>query len=366
MQKLRYRWVLLIGLMLGIVSLCHKTLAQQAGEKAKAKVVYLPDPIAQQGWGKGKENPTIGGVVYDWGICIEEKRHGEIYYFAVFDLQKKYDVFEAWVGILDESDRDAYASGVFTVECDGELMFRSEKKKWLEKATFVSVPVRGVRSLKLGVKIYRDTEYIGPRGIAVWANPVLISGRVTTPAPAKTTTCPSCYAQVPCPTCHKCGALLVLPTPEPEGPPAFRVDPKVLDELAQKLKVQVEQNPYFKDKLSRGEKIRVVVAEFVRTMVPQKSIAEDVRNDLITAVTKTRIFTSIERAQLDKVLAELKMPLEGLVDPENAKKVGKMVGAEVILLGNISDRGTFVVINARLTNVETGLSEIADSVELRK
>ena len=49
----------------------------------------------------------------------------------------------------------------------------------------------------------------------------------------------------------------------------------------------------------------------------------------LVASKKFRIFT---RGKLDKALSELKLQMKDLFDPETAKKVGKFVGADLLVL----------------------------------
>jgi hypothetical protein len=65
-------------------------------------------------------------------------------------------------------------------------------------------------------------------------------------------------------------------------------------------------------------------------------------------------FTLVERAELEKLLSEQRFQASGAVDNETAVKLGKVVGAGVLLLGNIQKMGGKYNINARLVNAETG------------
>lgn len=50
-----------------------------------------------------------------------------------------------------------------------------------------------------------------------------------------------------------------------------------------------------------------------------------------------------------------------------ALEIGKLTGCTLILVGSISDRGGFVVVNARLLETATGDAvAAAESVEMRK
>ncbi|MBN1829791.1 MAG: hypothetical protein JW884_11685 [Deltaproteobacteria bacterium] len=44
----------------------------------------------------------------------------------------------------------------------------------------------------------------------------------------------------------------------------------------------------------------------------------------------------VERSSLDKVVSEQKLQMSGLLDPDTASKVGKLVGVDAVILGNVS------------------------------
>jgi formylglycine-generating enzyme required for sulfatase activity len=68
----------------------------------------------------------------------------------------------------------------------------------------------------------------------------------------------------------------------------------------------------------------------------------------------TRRFEVIERRQLDKILAELKLNVSDLIDPQNAKRLGKVYGVDAIASGSVTELATAVEVNARLIETETG------------
>ena len=53
-------------------------------------------------------------------------------------------------------------------------------------------------------------------------------------------------------------------------------------------------------------------------------------------IDEKQYFTLIDRTTLDKVMAELKLSASGMIDPAQAVKIGKLIGAEGIYSGTIS------------------------------
>ena len=87
-----------------------------------------------------------------------------------------------------------------------------------------------------------------------------------------------------------------------------------------------------------------------RTTVLGTYLAEE----LVTDLFSTGTLDIVERSMLDKVMSELKFSQSGAIDPESAQHVGKIVGVEAIVTGSITDLQSYVGVNCRLINTETG------------
>jgi curli biogenesis system outer membrane secretion channel CsgG len=82
-----------------------------------------------------------------------------------------------------------------------------------------------------------------------------------------------------------------------------------------------------------------------------KYIAEQLTVDFV--MTK-RDFSVLDRANLNKILAEHKLTSKGLVDPENAKQLGKFAGVDALILGTIIPKGTNTVsLTAKIITTDT-------------
>lgn len=75
---------------------------------------------------------------------------------------------------------------------------------------------------------------------------------------------------------------------------------------------------------------------------------------LITDLTGTDGVAMVERTQLQAILNELELGHSGQVDPETAAQVGKLLGAEYMVLGTYFEMMGTLRIDARLVKVETG------------
>jgi TolB-like protein len=107
------------------------------------------------------------------------------------------------------------------------------------------------------------------------------------------------------------------------------------------------------DGLNESRRPTIAITDFVPIATNPSSFESFLSEEFITRMTLTRRFRVVERNLLDKVLAELKFSLSDLVDPNNAAKVGKLLGADYLLVGTVTDEKFGFKINARIINTET-------------
>ncbi len=84
---------------------------------------------------------------------------------------------------------------------------------------------------------------------------------------------------------------------------------------------------------------------------------------LITALVQVGRFDVIERMLLEKVLKEQNLGMSGIVDAESASKVGKVLGAKIVVSGSVIRLSDFTEVNARLIDVDTGSILAAEKVK---
>jgi len=99
----------------------------------------------------------------------------------------------------------------------------------------------------------------------------------------------------------------------------------------------------------------VAVVEFTdiqgRPTTFGKFLGEKLTNKLYQSKQFERM---VERSKLSEILKEQKLNLSDLVDPLKAQQVGKLVGADALVTGTVSDLGAVLDINARMVLVEKG------------
>lgn len=310
-------------------------------------------PVEGQNDWEIENNATVSGRVFDHAGTL---RMGSYDYTKtdriVFYNQKHHDVFEAWVGYHEGYD-GGEGSMSFTVLGDGRELFRSDEMRPLDAPARVSVSIKGCRGITLvttaSMRIIRYSELT-----AVWGDPILRMGKPAK-APSSATINPS--ASTPTSTTDD-----TTPDAAPVKNKILQISPARMDELATKLKAALAKDPVF-------SKSRPTLAIANFKLIPANALdptnADNVREDLSTAIISTDTFNVVERGQLDQALKELKIGLNDTFDSATAQKLGKLVSAQVVLIGSISDRGSFVVINARLIDTATGRARAAANVEVR-
>lgn len=94
---------------------------------------------------------------------------------------------------------------------------------------------------------------------------------------------------------------------------------------------------------------------------PQTKNAEYFTEQMLLGFMRNKTFTVVERKDLQKVLEEWKLNLQA-VDEANAVKVGKLLGANLLVNGKLYKKDTNYEIYIKLVNTETG--EIQSATKL--
>ncbi len=75
---------------------------------------------------------------------------------------------------------------------------------------------------------------------------------------------------------------------------------------------------------------------------------------VVTDLAADPKLTIVERTRIQEILDELKLGHSGRVDPATSAKIGRLVGAEYLVLGTYFELGGTLRIDARVVRVETG------------
>jgi len=121
--------------------------------------------------------------------------------------------------------------------------------------------------------------------------------------------------------------------------------PPVPDELDMTLR---EASDYLNESVPKGRKIA-----FVGVQSDSVALTEYVIDTLVANAVNDKIFSVVDRQQLDAAREELKFNWSGEVSDQSAQAVGKMLGAQTIVVGKISQIGDRYRLNIRALETET-------------
>lgn len=104
---------------------------------------------------------------------------------------------------------------------------------------------------------------------------------------------------------------------------------------------------YGYQKEEKGKRIKKRVAVFVFEDKTdhhyywwnRKSVGEGISDMLTTALVKSGNYQVIERQELDQILNEQQLGASGMVTPQSAAAMGKVLGVELAVMGSVSEFG---------------------------
>jgi uncharacterized protein (TIGR02722 family) len=128
------------------------------------------------------------------------------------------------------------------------------------------------------------------------------------------------------------------------------------------LMKQMESHPSFQAVLRNAKKKpKIFIGEVQNeTSEPYFPIG-DINDELLNEISYSGKFTLIDAEARNKILKEIQYQNDGMVDPAQAKSIGKQFGADLLVLGAIrmqpeSRDGKTIKqysVNLRMTNLET-------------
>ncbi|KJS03372.1 MAG: hypothetical protein VR65_01585 [Desulfobulbaceae bacterium BRH_c16a] len=116
--------------------------------------------------------------------------------------------------------------------------------------------------------------------------------------------------------------------------------------------------------LAEFQRTKIAVLDFV--MIGEKMEPEGIGAILsewfITSIVQSGRYDVVERAMLQKIIAEQNLSTTGLVDESTASQLGKLLGVDVIITGSILKVRNTMDINARIISVQSGSIIAAESI----
>jgi TolB-like protein len=102
---------------------------------------------------------------------------------------------------------------------------------------------------------------------------------------------------------------------------------------------------------AEGAGLTIAVADFSGQ---DKELGRFLADTLLTDLAQSDRLHLVERSEIRQALSELKLQSTGLVEPQQVKKIGKMLGADRLIVGSYLVRENQLIVNARLLDVHTG------------
>ena len=110
---------------------------------------------------------------------------------------------------------------------------------------------------------------------------------------------------------------------------------------------------------------RVAVLPFITKGKFDPLYAEVALDNFITRLIQGKAYRVVERSQLDKAMKELKFQSGDDFDESSMMEVGKLAGAEIVVIGIITALPNQAVVNIRGISVKTGIAEFAEKDFIR-
>ena len=108
-----------------------------------------------------------------------------------------------------------------------------------------------------------------------------------------------------------------------------------------------EASNYFNANLKHGSRLAIIAVES-----GYPDFSEYIIDSLTENLVNDRLFTIVERQQLDAIRAELNFNMSGEVDDNSAQAIGRMLGAQAIIAGSVSAIGDMWRLSLRALSVE--------------
>lgn len=127
---------------------------------------------------------------------------------------------------------------------------------------------------------------------------------------------------------------------------------------------QIEKHKGFQRYLrTKGQRPKVFIAEVQNNTSNAYFPIDDLNDEMLTEFSASGEFVLIDAASREKLLKEITYQNDGMVDPNEAKQIGKQAGADLLIFGNVRmkpesrDGKTMkqYSVNIRMTDLERGI-----------
>ncbi len=98
----------------------------------------------------------------------------------------------------------------------------------------------------------------------------------------------------------------------------------------------------------------VAILNYETGTYKNRDLGQQIADLLTVRLSVEEEFELVERAKLDKILQEQKLKLTGLADQEKAVQVGKLLGAQIMIIGKTFTMDKHLIFVTKVVGVETG------------
>ena len=138
---------------------------------------------------------------------------------------------------------------------------------------------------------------------------------------------------------------------------------------------QIQKHKGFKRYLRKhGDTPKVFIAEVKNLTSEAYFPINDLNDEFLNEVSATGDFILVDADARETILKEITYQNDGMVDPKTAKNIGKQLGADLMIFGNVymkpktRDGKTIkqYSVNIRMTDIERGVEVLRTRVKLNK
>jgi TolB-like protein len=115
-----------------------------------------------------------------------------------------------------------------------------------------------------------------------------------------------------------------------------------------------------------GKPMVIAIADLVNDDQSVSKLGRYIADKLTPYFSRSEQFSVLERAIIDKVIAEQQFQVSSFVDESSTQEFGKLLGAETIISGSVSELNDVFYINAKVVGVTYGNLLTSVDVEVEK
>lgn len=147
------------------------------------------------------------------------------------------------------------------------------------------------------------------------------------------------------------------------------------EKVVKEILERISKHKGFKRYLVKSGKTPTVFIGEVKNLTSEAYFPiNDINDEFLNEISASGDFILVDSSARENILKEITYQHDGMVDPNTAKQIGKQVGVDLMIFGNVymkpaTRKGKTIKqysINIRMTNIETGLEVLRTRAKLSK